>query len=321
MNWKINSYKGIEDIPNDTSLAIIGTDADNANEWRKSLMRLAPRYHKIKIADMGNYDSLADVQTLLQQLFSRNILPIIVGKNEDLLPVLSETQYLAESPSVFFLDNRINMTNTERLGHSAFVGYQSYFVEDRTFKDLDRRGYEYYRLGEIRASLNNVEPLLRDVFAVWVNASVIRASDAPNTLYPSPAGLYAEEFCRVLRYAGLNERSKCLYIYGWAASENDITTMLMAQAAWYFIEGVVHRIPDHPYFKENFVKYVIFWRKENIELCFWKSKITERWWWELPDRKQNSTHPRFIPCTYTDYLSTTNDDMPERLWEWWLKYV
>jgi hypothetical protein len=53
-------------------------------------------------------------------------------------------------------------------------------------------------------------------------------------------------------------------------------------------------------------------------LVFKKSKRTGRWWIELPNN--NSSHNNLsttalLPCTYDDYLSATEQNIPDR----WLK--
>ena len=38
---------------------------------------------------------------------------------------------------------------------------------------------------------------------------------------------------------------------------------------------------------------------------FLRSKITGRWWMQLPDGK-------FIPCSYRDYMLASQNELPER---------
>jgi hypothetical protein len=45
-----------------------------------------------------------------------------------------------------------------------------------------------------------------------------------------------------------------------------------------------------------------------VDTLFLQSRNTGRWWMQLPDKS-------FIPCSYSDYLAASNNDLPER----WLR--
>jgi hypothetical protein len=57
---------------------------------------------------------------------------------------------------------------------------------------------------------------------------------------------------------------------------------------------------------EFFQYHVSFTENDTL---FLKSKRTGRWWMKMQEGV-------YIPCTYSDYMQASNNDMPER----WLRY-
>ena len=93
--------------------------------------------------------------------------------------------------------------------------------------------------------------------------------------------------------------------------------MLVAQVLWYFIEGVHYRSNEYPFgSREHYTKYIV--PMEDEELVFFKSDRTERWWIEVSggsaggNKVKNNT---LLPCSYKDYLSACDNEVPERLWK------
>jgi formiminoglutamase len=67
---------------------------------------------------------------------------------------------------------------------------------------------------------------------------------------------------------------------------------------------------------DNFTLYSV--PIDDMVLVFRKSKRTGRWWIEMPNNNSlNNKLPTtaLLPCTYDDYLSATEQNIPER----WLK--
>ena len=112
--------------------------------------------------------------------------------------------------------------------------------------------------------------------------------------------------------------------YGWSEKtflkdlkNSKSAAMLIAQIFWYFIEGFSFRVSDDDFSDET--QYVIY--KVPIEdeiLMFKKSNKTGRWWIELPffsNVNNKLKRETLLPCTYGDYLSACNQEIPER----WIK--
>ena len=65
------------------------------------------------------------------------------------------------------------------------------------------------------------------------------------------------------------------------SSDDEITSMLVSQMLWYFIEGVNYRIKDDDFSDEyTYQKFITL--VESEELVFYKSNKTGRWWIEIP---------------------------------------
>src|SRR5690606_23358908 len=98
----------------------------------------------------------------------------------------------------------------------------------------------------------------------------------------SPNGLDGKEICAISRYAGISNKVSSIGIYEYKPSKDDeITSMLIAQIIWYFIEGVNFRVKDDILSDENsYQKFITLVDAE--ELIFYKSNRTGRWWIEIP---------------------------------------
>jgi hypothetical protein len=132
----------------------------------------------------------------------------------------------------------------------------------------------------------------------------------------TPNGLYAEEACQIMRYAGLSNRLSSLGIYQYnpAYDYRNQTAILMAQMIWYFVDGFYARKNDNPAEnEEGFIKFIVDISDTEQELVFYKSKLSDRWWMQIHDTKENKTH--LISCSYNDYKQACSDELPDK----WLK--
>jgi len=63
-----------------------------------------------------------------------------------------------------------------------------------------------------------------------------------------------------------------------------------------------------PTTKQNFNEFHLAFAE--METTFLQSKKTGRWWMTLPDGQ-------LLPCSYTDYILATQNEIPER----WLRAI
>ncbi|GAL79978.1 hypothetical protein JCM19274_2650 [Algibacter lectus] len=103
------------------------------------------------------------------------------------------------------------------------------------------------------------------------------------------------------------------------SSDDEITSMLVSQMLWYFIEGVNYRIKDDDFSDEyTYQKFITL--VESEELVFYKSNKTGRWWIEIPFLSEvNNKLKRhtLLPCMHQDYKDACNNKVPER----WYKAI
>ncbi|UPT68062.1 MAG: arginase family protein [Sphingobacteriales bacterium JAD_PAG50586_3] len=115
------------------------------------------------------------------------------------------------------------------------IGYQTYFVEQPQIELMQKMFFDVHRLGDVRAKPEECEPVMRNADIVSFDMSSIRSADARSISKPTPNGFYAEEACKVMRYAGLSEKLSCIGIFELTDEEDGgQTTHLGAQMVWFF---------------------------------------------------------------------------------------
>ena len=190
---------------------------------------------------------------------------------------------------------------------------------------MNKMYFDVFRLGEVRADMEEVEPIVRNADMISFDISAIRQSDAPGNKNVSPNGFYGEEACRITRYAGISDKTSSIGFYevNPTVDERGQTAHLTAQMIWYFIDGFYSRKNDFPMKdKSNYIKYLVNLRKEDKEIVFYKSKKSDRWWMEVPCPTHMSQYERhhLVPCSYADYQTACNEEMPDRWWQAYQKF-
>ncbi len=341
-------------------IAIIGVNEDRQtagnqgcaaapDEVRRQLYKLYPVNKHLKIIDLGNIrrgDSVNDTYFALSktvsELLKANVIPIVIGGSHDLAyPMYLAYESIKRIINLVNIDARIDLNTPGDLPDSrsylskiilrkpnylfnfANLGHQTYFANPNDLKILDKLFFDAYRLGEIRNDLTEAEPVIRSADLFTVDMSAIRLSDAPGNACGSPHGFFGEEMCQLVRYAGLASRLSAVGFFEMNPQHdrNNQTAQLVAQMIWYFLDGFAMRQDDFPVEgSTDFVKYWAGIPARDQELVFYKSKITERWWMQLPVSKKKKTDLSrhvMVPCSYKDYLTAGKQEIPER---WWKAY-
>jgi len=309
---------------------------------REQLYSLMKNAGEFKIIDLGNIEKGAAVQDtyvalkyVINDLLKSKILPVVIGGSHD----LTYAQYLAyedlRKPLHFVVaDEKIDLYNIEDtiydenflmkifthspnyLFNFSIIGHQAYYIHDEALATLERLNFDSYRLGVVRKKMEDIEPILRDADFLSFDMQAIRSADAQGVVNATPNGLYAEEACQIMRYAGLSNRLSSLGIYQYnpAYDYRNQTAILMAQMIWYFVDGFYDRKNDNPADnEEGFIKFIVDISDTEQELVFYKSKLSDRWWMQIHDTKENKTH--LISCSYNDYKQACSDELPDK----WLK--
>lgn len=315
----------------------------NLDEIRKELYKLYPGNWPISVADLGNIsegntieDTYFALGNLLPYLIKNKIIPIIIGGGQDLTyanyrayDTLEQTVNIVAVDNKFDLGSiedeltsqsylgKIVMNKPNNLFNFSNIGYQTYFNSQDEIELLDSLFFETYRLGEVVNAIQVVEPLMRDADIVSIDLSAIKNAEAPANSNGTPNGFTGAEICAISRYAGISDKvtSFGIYEYNSKFDTKNQTAQLISQMIWYFIEGVNYRAKDYPFgLKDNYQKFIV--PIDDQVLNFHKSNKSGRWWMEI-NLNENNKFKRhaLIPCTYQDYVSATNQEIPDR----WIK--
>jgi formiminoglutamase len=308
-----------------------------------------------RIVDLGNIkagasisDTYVALKMVVSDLIKLNIVPIIVGGGQD----LTYAQYLAYESleqkvdlvvvdSKFDLDeedqeglaaksdtylNRILLHQPNYLFNFSNIGYQTYFVNQDSLKVMSKLYFDVHRLGEFSDDMALAEPIIRNANMISFDIGAIRSSDAVANANASPNGFYGEQACRISRYAGMSDKLTSIGFYEFnpAFDQNGQTAMLLAQIAWYFIDGFYNRKKDFPLTPKS--QYLIYRASLNDgtgEMLFVKSKKSDRWWMQVPYPTGVSKNERFhlVPCRYEDYETAVTGEMPDLWWRTFQKLL
>lgn len=340
----------------DANMAIIGLSeyrGENkegshlaANIVRQEFYKLKQHNNTLKIIDLGNIKQgkdLSDTYYALGEacsfLLQNKIIPIIIGgSNDNAIGMYKGYESIGQIINISNIDSRIDLKTLDKDARSdnflahifcsdpnylfnyTHIAYQSYFVESNVLKLLQEIRFEAYRLGEIQSHLENAEPLIRNSDMLIADLNSIRASDAPSS--DSPHGLYGEEFCKLLHFAGMSDKLSSLGLFNYDA-EKDIdnrTAKIISHALWYFIDGYLWRKNDFPYKDtNNYYRFNVILENGDT-IIFYKSKKSERWWMQVScneQMQQKYIRHFLVPCTYDDYQSAMNNHIPDR---WLIAY-
>lgn len=360
----ITIYSKNGEFPNldDVQLAIIGLNEDRKslnNEGcglapdyvRENLYKLFQGNFTAKIVDLGNIqkgntieDSYFAVTDVLSQLLKKNIIPIIIGGGQD-LTYCNYTAYksLEQTINIVAVDSCFDIGDGEKelnsqsylskiilhkpniLFNYSNVGYQTYFVEQNAIELMNKLYFDSYRLGQVRANIEDVEPIVRNADVVSFDISAVRQSDAPGNGNASPNGFYGEEACQIARYAGLSDKLSSIGFYeiNPAFDNNKQTAHLVAQMIWYFIDGFYNRKQDYPIVdKSEYTKYRVSIKDHDHEIVFYKSNKSDRWWMDVPypvNHQIKYERHHMVPCSYRDYETACRDEMPDKWWQTYQK--
>ncbi len=351
----IELYDGQDTSGFDIAIIGVGEERNSSNEGcatapnhiRKYLYRLIGFNTSTKIIDLGNLkigatteDTYFALSSILEDLMKQNILPIIIGGSQDLTYAnflayknLEQTVNLVAIDSKFDLgepDEELNSNNflTKIILHQpnylfnySNIGYQSYFIDKEQINLISKLYFDAYRLGQVQKNIEEVEPIVRNADILSFDVSAIRQSEAPGNRNTSPNGFYGEQACQISRYAGMSDKltSVGFYEINPELDTNGQTAHSVAQMIWYFIDGYNHRKNDFPVgSRKTYLKYMVNIQDGKNEVVFYKSDKSERWWMDVPYPSHNKIKYErhlLVPCSYDDYKTACDNEVPNRWWQ------
>lgn len=348
----------------DTDIAILGVKEDRnhfQNEGcsegpdpvREELYKLCLGSWKPNIVDLGNVlrghsinDTYFALASSIEELIRQNITPVIIGGSQDLTFAQYQAyEKLGQIINIAAVDAEFDLGRSKKIFNARSylsqiilrqpnylfnytnIGYQTYFVDQEAIALMENLLFDAYRLGFVRAGLEEVEPMVRHADMLSLDITAIRMSDAPGNANAIPHGFYGEETCQIMRYAGMSDKmsSVGIYEYNPAFDRNRQTAQLISQLIWYFIDGYYNRKEEFPLNKKkDVVKFRVATKDFKNELIFYKSKKSDRWWMEVPIRTKNKSkyeRQHIVPCSHKDYQTALENNIPDRWWQTYQKLM
>lgn len=333
----------------DYNLAIIGLEEDRAstdnsgcgkgtNSIRTELYKLFVHFDMPSIIDLGdikNGATIKDTQVALKEtlklLYEQKVTVIIIGGGHDLTygQFLSYENHI-NPVNMVVVDEKIDVADTSVINSSSFLwhiinhepnflnncthlGHQIFYNSPMSVDVLESLHHQTLKLGEVRKSVIEVEPFLRNANMLSLDLSAIRSSECPSNAITSPNGFTGEEVCQISRFAGFSNKVSSFGLYEMNPyfDNNNQGAKQASQILWYFIEGFSGRKPDFPSQEDkNFVQYFVRLNSTDNEIVFWKSTFSNRWWMEVPQK--DTEEKQYLPCSYNDYQTALNDELPDK---------
>jgi len=331
-------------------LLSVGDNPDEAfiKNVRTKLYQLFLPNTSFRIADIGHFSGNIDLlPDAIARIRNYGSIPFIISQDQSItFSIYLAYCKLEQTVNILSIDDKADLEEegsiigdnnwlSHILGYTpnylfnySLLGNQSYLSNPDMVNLLHSLNFDIHRLGNLRKSLQNSEPIFRNADLVSFDLSSIRSSDCPDSLRKGPNGLYAEEACQLMRYAGLSNKVSSSGVFGWDFFQNDIknnTSALTAQLIWHFLDGVFNRIDDGLIGnEEDYVIYKIGSDDLSMDLVFYKNLKNGRWWMNVPineHKKGKFDRHHIIPCSIDDYKQAMNGEIPDTWWQTFQKLL
>ncbi|MBP7272921.1 MAG: hypothetical protein KA974_03725 [Saprospiraceae bacterium] len=323
-----------QEFPNirQVQAAIIGM-SESTDAVRTQLYRMAYNFEYLRVADLGNVIDADEgyLFNVLQQLLQDGILPIVIGEQPQHAKLLFDAiHHVHDYPlNLTFIDAQCRFSRYDKkhpnplnaiVKHKAvrnisLLGYQTHLTDNYIIKYLLDKNFDCIRLGKLRDNLEEAEPIIRDAHIVSAELHAVRAADIAYANGSILSGMFVEEICQLMRYAGMSEKLWMLGLWGLAPDDNEHAANCVAQMVWYFLDGVANRKGDYPFGKGSLIEYIVALKDSEEQLLFWKSIKTMRWWVQIPvsSVRRKAQYSQLVPCSYNDYRMACEGELSERM--------
>ncbi len=314
-----------------------------ADEIRKKLYRLKKGNVDYRVIDLGNLrngqsleETVSRIKEVCQYLMDNEVFPLLFGGTHDLdyglfkayedmeklVSILNVDAFIdlgyddQKDPSHSHVHNILTHTPNFLFNFSQ-VGYQSYLIDAESLAMMEKLYFDTYRIGRLRQNIYEMEPVIRDADLLSFDITAVKSGDAPGNANAQPFGLTGEEACQLCWYAGLNEKLSAAGFFEYNPEMDDRnkkTASVIATMIWYFIEGFYYRKDNYSFKSNYYMKYVVSMPGDPDAMTFYKSKLSEKWWMEVPYPKGKKVFDRnsIVPCSYGDYQKAMKGELPER---------
>jgi len=314
-------------------------ETPNLDNFRNIFYKLYPGNWEFSMADLGDLkagesqeDTYFALTNITSELIKNGIIPIIIGGTQDLTyPIYRAYDHLEQMVNLVSIDYKFDIGKQEdehtnesylskiltnsptNLYNYSNLGYQTYYNSQEELDLLEKMNFDTYRLGEVVSDISIAEPVLRDADFVSIDINAIKYSATGNIKNFQPNGFDGVEICKLSRYAGISDKVSCLGIFNLTNTMSE--AVMIAEVIWYFIEGYHFRTNEYPFSsKDQYSKYFV--PIDDIELMFYKSNTTGRWWIDINHNTSDNKliNSSLLSCTENDYLKACDQEIPERWW-------
>lgn len=311
------------------------TNTDAPDKIRAAFYSLFYWHTEVTVADLGNVkigaslsDTYAVVKMVVSELLQLGKKVLILGGSHD----VTMAQYGAYSRQnkiidAVVIDSKINLDlesvhpadsfleelftgMPNHLNYYAHIGFQSYFMHPQMLETIDKLGFDCYRVGRVKESIEEMEPIIRNVEMVSFDIAAIQHAHAPAN-HITPNGFNGEEACSLMQYAGMSNKCSTIGLFGFIPQQDQhqLTAIQQAHMLWYVMDGIHRGKQEADLSNRNeFNEFTMAFAE--VDTVFLQSKRTGRWWMQLHDGN-------FVACSYRDYVTACNNDIPER----WMRAV
>ena len=294
----------------DCQIILFSDNAVHMDQIRMQFYEMYNHLDNLYLADLGqlrNTDTNFLI-SLFTELLESKLFPIIQTNDKELLHTF---HFALHSAQIAFerLHCGKNLTFFHADDYALCKQVVSMGVQGHLNPKDALRAPNIVRLADIKDAIEEAEPYTRRVDTVVLDLNIIRHSEIPGHQNASPSGLNSEELTQLFRFFGYNDNLKALFIYNYDSKYdfNFQTAQLIAQGLWYLTEARNHCITENIDSNEDFNEFLVDIDGLSEPLSFIKAKKSGRWW--IKSKKDNE----LIPCSYKDYLTACQNEIPERL--------
>jgi formiminoglutamase len=316
-----------------SKIALIGIEQKESDAIKEELYNFSICFSKNYVTDLGVFRKKDPnfIIGAMQELINSGIIPIIFGADEKFIQSQFKSYHQrGKLPTALVIDSELRFSVEKNLGgyindiletetkqqglaHLSILGTQAHLTDTNAWNSLEFQDFDLIRLGVLRQNLEETEPLIREADGLAFHINALRYSETNYGKGTQSSGLFLEDACQMMKYAGMSDKLSSIGFYGYEKKydKNNQAAKCIAEMIWYFVEGVTSRKGDYPVSLEGMTEYLVEIKGFNDPFTFWKSNKSQRWWIQIPNTK-NQNH--LLSCSYKDYQEAINGELPERIW-------